>query len=1159
MYRNEHGLVVSPTDLCNYLESPFASWLDRWKTESEWADSHPATVAVPEPPRLELCRPDEEDEMLVLVAQHGLAHEQRVLEKLRAENREMVEIDRKGDAEVLTREAMARGVDTIFQGRLKDGIWAGWTDFLIKVDGVSDFGPYAYEVWDTKLARSAKPHHIVQLCAYVEMLETVQGTRSDHFTVVLGTGEHRVFPTQDYFYYYQRLKRSFQQFHNQFSQDGVPDPAEFANHGRWSSYAQAVLEKRDHLSRVAFITQNQISKLESAGCRTLLDLASTELSRVPRLTDAVYHRLRGQAQVQLASVGLERPVFRLQDLDPARPQRGLTLLPPFSPNDVFFDIEGYPLAERGLEYLLGAVLLDGEQRVVRTWWSHDQAEERDSFEAFIDWTYSRWQTDRSLHVYHYAPYEVTAMKRLMGKHGTREDQVDDLLRNHVFVDLYKVLRQAMLVGTPTYSLKDIERLYRPVRGGEVTTSMGSVVAYEQWLESGNDPDSRNQDILDEIADYNEDDCDSLVDLAGWLRSQQEDSGIAYLPTGRAEDAQAGDATPDPEPQETPKDVLRRNLQTEFRAVHDSDIDRADRLDLLSHLMDFHWREAKPKFWLMFARSEMTHDELVDDLDCLGDLRQSAEPPCPDKQSFIYTYRFDTDQDTKLDSGDRCFYGHDLGTRITLQNVDTHIGEVEFKLGKRREKPPTHLSLIPEEFIDASVISNAVARYAQSVLDGASESKAVDDLLARRTPELLPGPSVAEVPADHDLVGHAVDLVGRLDASTLCIQGPPGTGKTYTAAAVIEALTREGKHVAVTANSHKVILNILAAVHRRGVPARVIKVGRADPRDLANGGIEHVPMAGDAVSELGSGPVVMGATAWVLCREEMREKFDVLLIDEAGQFSLANVVGCGLCAKNLVLVGDQMQLAQPIQGVHPGDSGLSGLDYLLNGRATIPPDFGLFLDTTWRMHPSICTFISEAVYDGRLQAHPDNQNQSLSSVRDDPQNLPNHGIVRLNVHHTGNTQGADEEVELIDGLVQRLIGRTFTDRENKTRTIDWDDVLLVAPYNMQVRKLQRKLGDQARVGSVDRFQGQEAPVVIVSMASSSIDDAPRGAQFLLNPNRLNVAVSRAQALAIVVGSPLLAEIRCQNLDEIRLVNLLCRLDAYAAMLAGEVIEKTQTQS
>ncbi len=278
------------------------------------------------------------------------------------------------------------------------------------------------------------------------------------------------------------------------------------------------------------------------------------------------------------------------------------------------------------------------------------------------------------------------------------------------------------------------------------------------------------------------------------------------------------------------------------------------------------------------------------------------------------------------------------------------------------------------------------------------------------------------------------------------------------------------------------------------------------------GARYVGSAKDAATLLESHPLV-GGTAWAFSHPDLSGALDHLFVDEAGQVSIANLVWMSRAARNLVLIGDQMQLGQPIQGAHPGESGSSTLEYLLQDHATIPPDRGIFLDRTWRLHPEICRFISGAVYEDRLEPAPGNDRRVVRVPETGGRWIRSEaGLLFVPVEHEGNTQGSDEEVAVIREIVAELSGRQYTDKEGKVcGEISIEDILVVAPYNMQVRALQEALGTRDRVGSVDKFQGKQAPVVIVSMCASDVSSAPRGLEFLLSRNRLNVAISRAQSL------------------------------------------------
>ena len=562
------------------------------------------------------------------------------------------------------------------------------------------------------------------------------------------------------------------------------------------------------------------------------------------------------------------------------------------------------------------------------------------------------------------------------------------------------------------------------------------------------------------------------------------------------------------------------------------------------------------WWRMFDRHDMTEEELARDLDCLTGLTRTARPARPVARSQALEYGFDPDQDTKLHAESSCYVAADLALKPTIATMDTEAGRLELKVG-RDVALPDRLSLIPNEFVSADVIKGALARCAEAWEAGRMLSPAVDDLLFRRRPRIRDHAGGRLIDPAREPMPQIIEVVRRLDGTTLAIQGPPGTGKTYTAAAIIDELLERGGRIGIAANSHKVIVNLLKAVvearrrNRRG-PASLYKVGDEEDEAVVTEGHVRLIESKEAAGALDAGPAVVGGTAWVFSRPELEGRLDYLFVDEAGQVSLANAVAMGLSARNLVLIGDQMQLGQPSRAVHPGESGLSCLDYVLQGHATVPEDLGIFLGVSRRLHPAVCGFISDAIYEGRLTNLAETARHRVIRSAGTTLVPAEAGVVFLPVEHEGCAQASEEEVDLIARIVDELLGRTVIDRDGGPRPMTMNDILLVAPYNMQVRRLRHRLGAGARVGSVDKFQGQEAPVVIVSMCASSLDESPRGAEFLLNPNRLNVAVSRAEALAIVVASPGLLAVRPRSIEEMRLVNLLCRLEQYAGTLGSATL-------
>ena len=462
----------------------------------------------------------------------------------------------------------------------------------------------------------------------------------------------------------------------------------------------------------------------------------------------------------------------------------------------------------------------------------------------------------------------------------------------------------------------------------------------------------------------------------------------------------------------------------------------------------------------------------------------------------------------------------------------------------KQEPPTVISLVPDEYVNADPIPKAINHI---VFDYEKEQltpgrSAIIDFLTRSKPRSKDGMKGSIAPSNDpkEKLQQIIQAISNLDNSYLAIQGPPGTGKSYTAKNVITELLKSGARIGIASNSHKAInhllLNTVKHCHAVGIEATFVCTKDTDS-ELAHCNVAIVQNK-DLVSRVKSACVI-GTTAWGFARDDMTGQLDYLFVDEAGQVAVANLIAMSRSAKNLILMGDQMQLGQPSQGTHPADSGLSVLDYLLHGTPTIPDDMGVFLNTTYRMHSSINRFISKHIYEGKLAANPDNDKRMIEVPIDyrGPLNKEA-GIIYIPVNHEGNTQASDEEVDKIKKLAESLIGRTFhTGVSNqKTRRISWDDMLFVAPYNHQVNKLRSTLGDEAKVGSVDKFQGQEAPIVFLSMCASDANESPRGLGFLFDKHRINVAISRAQSLAIIVANPNLAKTTVNTVEQVKLVNL-----------------------
>ncbi len=427
------------------------------------------------------------------------------------------------------------------------------------------------------------------------------------------------------------------------------------------------------------------------------------------------------------------------------------------------------------------------------------------------------------------------------------------------------------------------------------------------------------------------------------------------------------------------------------------------------------------------------------------------------------------------------------------------------------------------------------------LDQRGRVRAALDLLLRRYPNLTAGETIAALQGE-ETKATACRIAAALQDSVFAIQGPPGTGKTYTGARMICRLVQAGKKVGITALSHKVIRKLLDEVilagSEDGIPGvrcmqRITSIAAEDVSP-------EIAIARDnetALDALRTGKAnVVGGTSWLWAAEESFEVVDALFVDEAGQMALADVIAASQATRSLFLIGDPQQLQRPLQGSHPDGAEKSALEHLIRQQKTISPDMGMLLPDTRRMHPNVCEFTSTVFYENKLTAHRVTY----------PQVLKGHpwliaqGLYFVPVAHEGNRNSSPEEIEVIAKIVEGLLqpGVAWFRSAGNSRPIELKDILIVAPYNAQVSDLLARLPSGAHVGTVDKFQGQEAPVVIYSLTTSSPEDAPRGMEFLYSLNRLNVATSRAMSNVILVGSPRLFEPECRNPRQIQLANALC---------------------
>ena len=1084
-----------------------------------------------------------------------------------------------------TIHALKTGADVVFQAGFFDGRFGGWADFLLREHPDEAAGDPVYAVYDTKLARHAKITALLQLAAYGDQMLHSGIRVADQVHLILGdrtVTNHRL---ADLLPVYRERRARLQQVLDDRQAATGPvtwGDERYRACGRCGVCSPEVEVRRD-LLLVAGMRTTQRTRLRAAGVTTVDELAAGT-GTVAGMAVGTVENLRAQARLQVqqdpppaSADGLPAaPRSGGVVYDLIAPEVVGTLPTP-DPGDLFFDFEGDPLwtedgsTDWGLEYLFGVVEgpLDGatDPPVFRPFWAHDRPQEKQALLDFLAFVAARRAQFPGMHIYPDAPYEKTALLRLAGRHGVGEAAVDQLLRDGVLVDLYATVRASLRTGQRSYSLKKLEPLYMEVgRAGDVTTAGDSIVEYANACLLRDTGDlSAWQQRLDQIADYNAYDCLSTLGLRDWLLARAAERGV--VPGGAA-----APATADPHPGATGgaaevrpsvADVAADPLEEDAlvgRLLAFADVAPPRTADqqaaaLLAAALGYHWREVKPFWWGHFDRLASEPEEWTERRSTfLADEVAVVEPwhVPPGKRVLRRRLRMvgRLEPGSELRAGTAvcalydeplpgCAQTSESGQRgwtdgVTILGVEAEgVGQgardvllVEETLRAKDDRhDATPMALGPGYPPPTKGLAEAVRTVAETAarsLPGLPSQPAVD-LLRRRPPrrrstQPLPVPLAGPQSMADAITSALLDL----DGSYLAVQGPPGTGKTFTGARVITNLVARGWRIGVVAQSHAVVENMLRAVARAGVPAPQLgKKPNGDPDAAAPWQWFTKDPHFTQFYARQTGGYVVGGTVWDFTNTTRlpTQPLDLLVVDEAGQFALANTVAVSGAAHNLLLLGDPQQLPQVSQGRHPEPVDRSALGWLTDGRDTLPADLGYFLTHTWRLHPALCAAVSNLSYEGRLTSMPHTAERSLEGV--DP------GVRCVLVDHEGNAVASLEEAAEVVTQVRGVVGRRWRDpADGVDRPLTAADVVVVAAYNAQVWAIRRAVDAAGltgvQVGTVDKFQGRQAPVVIVSTAASSPADVPRGMDFLLNRNRINVAVSRGQWCAIIVRAPSLTD-------------------------------------
>jgi predicted RecB family nuclease len=1189
-----------------------------------------------------------DDAMLARASILGGEHEARALANYRTTYAEgVVEIeteDARADPEVLraaqqrTIEALQQGKDVVFQATFFDEPddarigFVGFADFLVKVsaEGVSTRDPegrystteWAYQVWDTKLARKARVTALLQLAAYADQLRKLGIPVADDTYLLLGNGEESKHSLKDIEpVFHDRVARLKQMIEARLDD---PNPIEwgasgYTADGRCEWCAPEIERTRDVLL-VAGMRTTARARLADVGILTIDDLAAST-GEVDGIGASALEKLRAQARMQLrAPADVDGRHEVLYEVASAG---SLSQLPPADAGDIFFDFEGDPLwtsngLDWGLDYLWGLVTLEGldtppeaatrpPREVFTAFWAHDRAQEKQALIDFLEFVRERRRKHPGLHIYHYADYERAHLLQLTARYGVGEAILDELLTEDVFVDLYPIVRRSIRISEGSYSIKKLEPLYMgdEVRVGDLVKGDESIqfyVDYTELRDAGAEQEAAAK--LEEIRAYNEYDCVSTHRLRDWLLARARENGIEPVAV------QVAAATP-----ERALDTAESQVRDRLYA-HIDGIPAADRtpeqaaIGLAAAAIEYHRREDKSYWWEHFARHTFELDEFED---TRGVFRVHSATVIEDwrvpdgkrTEQRVIRLRGRLAPGSRLDAGARPFVMYEPPLPGIIQNAQPGrrgehnrggVLEVTLVEGLGGEIADVVLdesagvggetwsafpvALTPEAPVPTKAQREAILQWGGKLADtlggrvapqalplggrvapqarvetpatsdpqvgldtppaAATRPPSLDtppaaatrppslgpawDILRRVPPRMIDEGGLESVGID-GIPAAIVETLERLDGSYLAVQGPPGSGKTYLGAKVIAHLVTElGWRVGVVAQSHEVIENLMRRVLSEGVPAE--RMGKKPP----GGGYaeppgwtvldrnEDIPPFISAHYDAG---FVLGGTAWDFANagKVPRDGLDLLVIDEAGQYSLANTIAVSVAAKRLLLLGDPQQLPQVTTGIHPEPIDTSALGWLSDGHDVLPDHLGYFLEETWRMHPALTTAVSDLSYEGRLRANPTTLDRNLDGAEP--------GLHAVPVEHQGHSVESPEECAAVVALVKHHLGMPWRDpstgRDDRLRPTD---LIVVAPYNAQVDLLRRTLHSEGLgevpVGTVDKFQGQEAAIAIVSLTASSAADVPRGISFLLQRNRLNVAISRGKWAAYLIHSPALRD-------------------------------------
>ena len=1077
----------------------------------------------------------------------GVEHEKRHYKILKEKYKKSITI--KSDLNEKDRfdetiRAIQKGYDLIYHAYLIDDNLRGEADFLIKCDTKSDLGDYSYEVYDTKITRNLKPRHITQITAYSDMLGKIQNILPEKMYLIDGSDEYHSFRTIEYIDLFNHSKKEFIKFLSNISKEKIyPEKCSYCNLCDWKDECDKTWENDNYINLVAGSNKSQIEKLKKNKIRTVEQLSKTKLTAIDlKINSESYKKIQLQAQLQeeKRNTGEDKIVILDSDFG-----KGFYKLPKPDEGDVFFDIEGYPRMDRPFEYLHGLYYKDKGKLKFKDLWAknYDKESEKNIFIELINFLEKRFEEYPNAHIYHYASYEKRAIRELATSYSSefpKGDIVnDDLLRKEKYVDLFSIVSQSIRTSERDLSLKSIEKFYNFKRKADIVKADDSVIKYDNWIAT------KNEKYKQDIINYNEEDCISTYLLREFLVKNKPENIDWFV---KQEEITKEGEEPNKYRRKASNKLSREEVEVDLNNRLEKKKNKTNKkfVENLKNFIGFHWKSNKPEFWEVFDRAEKTHLELEDDTECIANSVLIDDKPKVTEDGFIYSYRFN-DQNYKLKEGKSAFDAHQIKGLGTIYSIEENFPDkniLKILVSKRRKnvEMPSLLTLgntmPPQVHQHDQALNKFLEDY---ILNDGENYKSIMDMLERKEPDIknIKSGSIL-IEEDKDLITQSIEIVKNLNNSYLTIQGPPGTGKTYTSAKIIIELMKAGKKVGVTSNSHEAIKTLLIAIEQQAIDQNyefsgMRKSKSSDKHEWKF--IRNVTTGKPLNMESYS---LFAGTSWFFVDPRMNKTLDYLFIDEAGQVALGTTIANATSADNLVLIGDQMQLSQPMRAKHEGYAKMSSLDFILGDDDTISADKGIFLNVTRRLNKKICNYISTSFYDSRLTSDPITETRSVN-LKLNP--IKDEGLFYVPIDHNGCSQRSDEEADLVEKTYNKIINKEFKVGDT-TGKISAKDIMVVAPYNAQANnireRLKKKFKDDVRVGTIDLFQGQEAKVVLISMTTSDVESLPRHKDFFFSRNRLNVAISRAECVAIIIFNENLLLASASNIKEMKLINSFCKL-------------------